>query len=479
VALYHTDWLKRLYDHTPVFVQDFAASQYGRRLVKTYMGNHYHYWRTLVEQSQWWSQSEVADLQNVKLRSFVQTAYTQSPYWKRTFDGLGLSPADIHSAADLTSLPLLDKQTLQAPDADVQSQSIVDSAPRGEIVWMSTSGTTGKALRLALTAESYQREYAFRDLHRSWGGVQPTDANAYLMSFPIVPVAQEKPPFWRHNRALNQLILSSPHLSPRNMPFYLAKLVQFAPQYIHGFPSGVYLLALGCLTAGETRIRPKAVFTGSETLHSHQRAAIEEAFGCKVFNWYGNTEMAGNIVECECGSLHIKQEHSVVEFLDEDGHAAAPGQTGELVCTAFGNVATPLIRYRTGDMALVGGEECVCGRQGPLVKDIIGRSNDFLITPDGRHVRVSSEVFSHSPNVIEGQIFQTDPSVVTLRIVRRPGFSDSDLEHLVQRLRSYVGSSIQVRHEFMDQIPRERSGKYTYLLSRVPLSLGPSEIAQS
>jgi phenylacetate-CoA ligase len=169
----------------------------------------------------------------------------------------------------------------------------------------------------------------------------------------------------------------------------------------------------------------------------------------------------------------------VVEFLDEGGRPVTAGGTGELVSTAFGNVATPLIRYRTGDMCVVGGQDCVCGRRGPLVEQITGRSNDFLITPDGRHVRVSSEVFSHSPNVVEGQIYQEDPFAVTLRIVRRAEFSDGDLELLERRLRSYVGNDMAIRCEFMEQIPREKSGKYRYLVSRVPLSLGPGDIPQS
>lgn len=479
MALYHNRWLKTLYDHTPVFVQDLATSMYGRRLIAKSTGTYYRSWLDVIRESQWWSEDELAEFQSKKLRAVVEVAYAESPHWKRTFDGLGLSPADIRTASDLAVLPRLVKDTLQQPGADVECPAIVRAKSGREIVWMSTSGTTGKALRLALTLESFQRDYAFRDLHRSWGGIDPYDRNVYLMSFAILPVAQDRPPFWRHNRASNQLIISSPHISARNMPFYLEKLVDFAPLSIHGFPSGVYLLALGCLAAGETRIRPKAVFTGSETLLPHQRRAIEQAFGCRVFNWYGNTEMAGNIVECEHGSLHVKLEHSVVEFLDEEGDPVGSGGTAEIVATAFGNMATPLLRYRTGDMCIVGGRDCACGRRGPLVEEITGRSNDFLITPDGRHVRVSSEVFSHSPNVIEGQIYQTDPSAVTLRIVTRPEFTAADLELLERRLRDYAGNDIELKHEFMEQIPREKSGKYRYLVSKVPLSLGPEDIAQS
>jgi phenylacetate-CoA ligase len=479
MAVYHARWLKSLYDRTPVFVQDFATSMYGRRLIANSMGTHYRSWLDIITRSQWWSEDELEAFQNQKLRAFVGIAYSQSPYWKRMFDELGLDPARVKSAADLTVLPRLVKDVLQRPGADVECPALVSEKSDKNIVWMSTSGTTGKALRLALTSECFQRDYAFRDLHRSWGGVAPTDRNVYLMSYSIVPVTQQKPPFWRHNRAANQLIISSPHLSARNMPHYLEKLVRFAPLSIHGFPSGVYLLALGCLAAGETRIRPRAVFTGSETLLPVQRKAIEEAFGCRVFNWYGNTEMAGNIVECERGSLHVKQEHSVVEFLDETGQPVGQGGTAEIVSTAFGNVATPLIRYRTGDLCVVGGKDCACGRPGQLVEQISGRSNDFLITPDGRHVRVSSEVFAHSSNVVEGQIYQEDPSEVVLRIVKRPEFTDADLELLIRRLRSYAGNEMKVTHEFMEQIPRERSGKYRYLVSKVPLGLGPEDIPQS
>src|SRR5208282_4648414 len=92
---------------------------------------------------------------------------------------------------------------------------------------------------------------------------------------------------------------------------------------------------------GLTSVRPRAVFTASETLLDFQRAAIEQAFGTKVFNWYGNSEMTCNIVECARGRLHYRTDYGVLELLDD----------GTMLCTGLNNRAMPLIRYRVGDRA--------------------------------------------------------------------------------------------------------------------------------
>lgn len=479
MSLYAKNGIREIYWRAPLPLQNLAVSVYGSGLVLRYEGTAYRKWMAELRRSERFSRDQLEALQEERLRGFLEAAYTDSPYWERMLGAAGLSPGDRATTEDLQRLPLLDKEGVIAHSQAIRSSRLFAGLSRRHIVWVQTSGTTGKALRLAITKDAMARESAFRDLHRSWGGVARGDSSAVLMSFPIVPVEQDRPPYWRYNRAQNQLIFSSPHISTATLPDYLDQLASFQPKLIQGFPSGVYLIALGCLDRGERRVRPRAVYTGSETLLPNQRQVIEEAFGCKVFDWYGNTELAGNIVECECGSRHVKMDHSLTEFITESGRAAAPGETGEIVCTAFGNPAMPLIRYRTGDLAVVGRGTCACGRGGQLVEEIVGRVNDFIVTPEGKHVRVSSDVFRHLPTISEAQMTQTDVSSMKVLYVPRPEFHRSDLSFIERTIRNYVGQAIAIEFEAVDCIPRDRGGKYRYVISKIPISLGSTQVRQS
>jgi len=250
-------------------------------------------------------------------------------------------------------------------------------------VHVHTSGTTGTALHLILSRECRQREYAFQDLHRSWSGIERGDSVATIAGHPVVPTGVMHPPFWRRNAAANQtssLRCISPDL--RCLPTSRSCVVS-APRLIHGYPSALYLVprsASSPVRKGFAHwpctVTPRPCSTGSAL-------PIERAFACKVFNEYGNIEMTANIVECERGQLHVKNEYSLIEFLRADGTRAAPGEYARIVTTGYWNDATPLVRYDTGDMAVPSGLSCECGRPGPLVEEILGRQDDIFVRPTG------------------------------------------------------------------------------------------------
>src|SRR6185437_7676900 len=131
---------------------------------------------------------------------------------------------------------------------------------------------------------------------------------------------------------------------------------------------------------GITSIRPVAVITSSETLSADVRRTIEDAFACPVFDHYGAAEMAAFITQCAAGAYHCNSDYGVVELL-RDGHAVAPGEMGEIVATGFINPVMPFIRYATGDLAVRGAARCPCGRGFPILRRILGRMDDVLITP--------------------------------------------------------------------------------------------------
>jgi len=214
-------------------------------------------------------------------------------------------------------------------------------------------------------------------------------------------------------------------------------------------------------------VRPRGVYLTSETVLDYQRAAIEEAFGCKVFNWYGNTERAGNITECPKGNLHVQMEHAITEILGPDGRSAAEGEAGEIVVTGLGNFAFPLIRYRIGDAAVPRGERCSCGRSGPLVGQLVGRVEDYIVTADGRYLGRLDHIFKDTERVGEAQIVQDRIDHLLFRVVPRPGFGQEDVAQILSAARERIGSAFHVEIQLTEKIERGPNGKFRFAVNQL------------
>ena len=115
----------------------------------------------------------------------------------------------------------------------------------------------------------------------------------------------------------------------------------------------------------------------------HVRSCIEGAWGASSFDHAGATELGAWGFECEAhpGAIHLNEAEFIFEVVDhETGRPAAPGHPGELVATALGRIGMPAVRYRTGDMVLLDGDACACGRTFVRARGgVLGRADDMLI----------------------------------------------------------------------------------------------------
>jgi phenylacetate-CoA ligase len=195
---------------------------------------------------------------------------------------------------------------------------------------------------------------------------------------------------------------------------------------------------------------------------------IERAFGCKVFNYYGNQESCAQIVECEKGSHHLNLEYSYVEFLGRDDKPIGGDSEGRIVGTAFGNYAMPLVRYDIGDVVVLSArKKCECGRGGILVDRVIGRTDDYILTPDGRFVGRLDHLFKDAVNVKMAQIVQDDVEEMVIRIVKEPAYTKKEERLIRDEARARLGTEIDVHFEYVDDIPRTKNGKFRFIVSNI------------
>jgi len=366
------------------------------------------------------------------------------------------------------------------PSLDVREMEVLTKARVVErwaqLAWDSayatvkSSGTTGRPLAVPYTRSAYQKEYAFWWYHRSFGGVRRGDRVATFAGHRVVHIDRDRPPFWVFNPAENQLIFSSYHFHERHMPAFVDALERFRPDFIHGYPSSIYLVARHLLESGRRPgWRPKMIAAASETTLDFQRAAIEAAFGCKLYVWYGNTEFAGHAEECARGRLHLQPYHSHARIVGPDGRDVAPGEEGRIVATNWTNTAFPLINYDTRDVArLSATQTCGCEMAGPILDYILGRVEDYVYTADGRAVGRLDHLFKDAEHVRNGQIEQVEAGALIVRVEREPGYSAAVEATILAEARNRLGRDVRVTFDYVDEIPKNKNGKFKFVIQRAP-----------
>ncbi len=453
--------LEHAYRRSPVIAQHAMATAFGVKERILRYGGRFRTYCDEVDRGQWLSQAALDDVQAARLRAMVAFSVDHVPYYRKLFAELGLAPADITTAVDLQRLPVLDKETVRADPDSFRPVGLRERA-----LPQSTGGTTGTPLRYWVTPSAMQYTYATYEVRfRNWAGVALGDRMATINGRKIVPIDQTKPPFWRHNLAFNQIYLSAYHLTDENLPAYLGQLEKYRPEVIVGYVSSVHLLADYINRHGlEGAVRPRAVLVSSETLFPWMRADIERAFGCKAHDGYGLGELAAFITECNHGSLHISPEYGVVEGVETDGEE-------RLVATGLFNQAMPLLRYDTGDVIEFAdpSKRCACGRELPVVDKLLGRADDYVVTPDGRSVGPAplSLAFQSVPGIREAQIRQDDPSSVAVLLVVGPDFGIDQQDQLDRELRERLGPEVAIDYDRVEAIPRTTWGKRRLVDSRV------------
>ena len=176
--------------------------------------------------------------------------------------------------------------------------------------------------------------------------------------------------------------------------------------------------------------------------------------------------------ECEAHlGLHSCAEHCLLEIVDSYGRPVEGDETGEVVITDLDNVAMPFIRYKNGDLARWASGKCPCGRELPLVKEVIGRVSDMIYGAAGQ--KVHGEFFTHLLEQLEWpakfkvaqyQVVQAADRSITWKVVSGVQPGESDIAEMVVYVRDQMGD-LAVTVELVDEIPVTESGKRRFTLS--------------
>jgi phenylacetate-CoA ligase len=302
-----------------------------------------------------------------------------------------------------------------------------------------------------------------------WGGMRRGDWIGVFLGRMVVPADEARPPFWRTNLVHRQVWFSSFHLTPENMTSYVAEIRRRRLRFLEGYPSTLFILAQHLIATGET-LPMEAVFSSSETLHQVQLEAILAAFGCTPFDFYGHAERAIFATECELHEgKHLAEEYGFAEIVNEEGTSLPDGEFGYLTGTSLFNIAMPMIRYRTTDISAIMHEPCKCGRSLRRIENISTKAEDIVVTPDGRMISPSvlTHPFKPFPQIVASQLVQERADRLVVKIIPSDRFTPENQAELLRSLGARLGPAVQLDLQIVEDIPRERSGKFRWVISHV------------
>jgi phenylacetate-CoA ligase len=469
-----------LYPALPVFAQNAVVTVAGFARYRSRFTSHFHATLERWEQSVRWPVERLHELQRERLAELVQRARSCVPYYRDLPE-----PSDARDplkaiAETLSRIPPLEKREYR----DQPEAFLARDVSRARLLRGRTSGTTGTALPLWATPEVLAEEYAsVWRMRRTCGVPGPSAPNLTFNGNIVVPFRQAEPPFWRHSSYDNRMLFSIFHMTPANLRAYARAVRELPASYVEGYPSAIHLVARHILEEGEPLPagRIAAVFTSSESLLAFQRETIEKAFSAPIRDRYGVSEKVVSMTECAAGSLHVDMEFCIVEV--EVAEETEDWATGPLLVTGLAKHATPMFRYRIGDVGTLSKRPCSCGRPGPAFLHVNGRMEDYVLTPDGRLIGRLDHIFKAQLDVAEAQIVQETADAVRVLLVPRPSYTGASERALQKEMRARLGNEIRIEVELVEEIPREPNGKFRAVKSSVgrierthPAYASPAEI---
>lgn len=454
-------YLNSVYSLAPQFLKNGLAGAYSFVVAKKKYGQIFLHWSKLLKESQYYNSAQLEGLQKGLFNDFIKSATSYSKFYGSLVKENGLELDPLSDLKSIKKFPIINKAIVRENYDDILNKKYSKYK-------FSSSGTTGMSLNVYLDQEAYQREYAFRWHFLAIAGAERKNRFAYFLGNNLHLSERKNPPFHIIDPYEHSIYFSIFHMSDGTLKYYLDAFNHFRPIFVKGYPSGLYIFAKFIKNKGLNVFKPKALFSASETLHDFQKQLLEEVFQCPVYQWYGQVETTINIHECEHRRLHVKEEYGLLELLNEKGEEANPGEIANAIATGWGNKAFPLIRYDTGDNMILASEKtCPCGRNGRIIEKIIGRDEDFIITPEGRKIGRLDFIFKPVNTVAESQIIQESLDTIVVKIVPVAGYSLRDEKLIKEMIHKYLGDSINLQIQQVKSIARSTNGKIRYVISYV------------
>jgi len=332
---------------------------------------------TYSTQTAWQTKAEIKQLQELKLQHMLAHLQQHSPFYQQMFATHAIKMDAIKTMADLQQLPVTSKEDLQTRNDDFLC------VPKNKIIeYSSTSGTLGSPVTVALTENDLQR-LAFNE-YSSFLCADGRPDDIYQLMLTLDRQFMAGMAYYAGIRKMGAGII---RVGPGVPSLQWQTIQRIQPTAIVGVPSFILKLIQ---YAKEHRIDvngssvKKAICIGENIRNTDFSLnilgrKITEGWNIQLYSTYASTEMQTAFTECGAGKGgHHNPELLIVELLNDNNEAVAPGEAGEVTITTLGVEGMPLLRYKTGDICLYVDEPCSCGRNTLRLSPVLGRKKQMI-----------------------------------------------------------------------------------------------------
>lgn len=409
--------------------------------------------------TQWWTPERLLAQQLAQAQRVIRHAARTVPFYRERLAGLSdLAPGRL-TMERFRAIPPLTRRDIQEAGKDLWSGALPPGhgTPRPS----RTSGSSGRPIEFLNTFVTALMAAALTLRGHLWHNRDLSQKNLKVrVAFTTGTRERWAPVPWSGTSVQVSGKLPIDEL--------FAHLLDEDPAYLEAHPHQI----LGLLQRSEqTGQRPGSLREArsfGETLDPWLREKCRALWGVPMVDNYSAEEFGTIAHQCPASTnLHVMAESVLLEVLDEDGAPCRPGESGRVVITSLNNFASPFIREELGDVARVGAP-CACGRGLPVIERVMGRERNLFVRPDGG--RVLPELyreFSSMAPVRQFQLTQKTVELIEARLaVTRPLGADEE-QAIRGFIRDALGYAFDVRFIYVDEIPREPSGKYQDYRSEV------------
>jgi phenylacetate-CoA ligase len=244
--------------------------------------------------------------------------------------------------------------------------------------------------------------------------------------------------------------------------------------YINGYTSSIVLFAkfLQKKNIVLTSICPslKCCVVTSEMLFDSDKILMEKQFGIPIINEYGASELDLIAFQNPDGQWQVNSETLFVEILDDENKVLDKGKEGRIVITSLYNKAHPFIRYDIGDVGILDEKSTF---KKPILKKLIGRTNDVAILPSGKKspgltfYYVTKSIIEDDGNVKEFVIKQTKIDTFGIEYVSKTELNLEQIQKIETAIALYLEKGLVFTFIRIEKLERSKSGKLKQFVSMV------------
>ena len=387
--------------------------------------------------------------QAMRLQDLLKHCAQYVPHYREILRGLDVSAITPHNLSEY--IPVIKKEDLlRNPERFISEKWGKKNLSRS-----STTGSSGTPLEIFSTSEARRLNYRYYDSVLRQLGSCYRDRSTTLAGRVLYRKDCECPA--RYDRFNRTQYLSVYNISSRTIRSYISALNSWKPIFIDSHPSALFEIQY--LAEKEDlalTFSPRFILTSSETLTDDIKRSAEKFFSAPIIDHYGCAEMAISAFS-RGGSYYVDPAFSVVELKPEGGDIYS------LITTGLLNYGMPLLRYDIGDSV-----RSVGGVGSYTFEAIEGRSDDIIVTPEGRMVGRMSPAFKGIRNLALTQVIQERVDLLSINVVlNKIDPKDFQEDLLIENVKKRTSEKMNVEVYYKNEIKKGKNGKFKTVISKV------------